>query len=314
MKTQVIKSIQIIGLAVLMVMSCPVNLFAQNQDSTQTEQKPKDKPIRPAWTASMLIETQNDLVWAPKTLEFIMVHRFGLLNADNGFDLAGIYGASNIKLAVNYGLFNNFNVGFGTQKQFMIQDVFWKYKILTQTREDKMPISLAYFGNVQMDARDKAVFGNDYKFSNRLAFFNQLIISRKFSRSFSLQATLNHAHYNQIDTNQYPTLKHTNFGFGVAGRLKISSTMYLIFEYDQALTTPGALKWLKEENPSEYQNEVGLRNLSLGLEIATSSHAFQFFVTTYSGISYQQNLTYNTNYFSEGALLLGFNMTRNWNF
>jgi len=311
MKTTIIKNTSTFFLILGMICFSAGNLFAQDEEP---EQKEESKPIRPAWTASALVETQTDLVWNPKTLEFVFQHRFGLLNANNGFDLAGIYGASNIRMGVVYGLFKNFNIGFGTQKNNLIQDLNWKYKILTQTRDNKMPIALTYFGNVQVDCRDKTFFGSEYKFTNRLAYFHQLIISRKFSRSVSIQATANYAHYNQINTEIYPELKHSNFGFGVAGRLKLSSTMYLIFEYDQALTTPGALKWLKETEPSEKQNEVGLRNLSLGIEIATSSHAFQFFVTTYNGISYQQNLVYNTNYFSEGAVLLGFNITRNWNF
>lgn len=287
------------------------NAYGQEEEP---EQEKESKPIRPAWTASALVETQTDLVWAPKTLEFVMQHRFGRFNANNGFDLAGIYGASNIRMGVVYGLFKNFNIGVGTQKNNLIQDVNWKYKILTQTRDNKMPIALTYFGNVQFDCRDESFFGSEYKFTNRMAYFHQLIISRKFSRNLSLQATANLAHYNQINQEVYPNLEHTNVGFGIAGRYKVSSTMYFIFEYDQALTTPGALKWLPESNPALAPDEVGLRNISLGIEIATSSHAFQFFVTTYSGISYQQNLTYNTNYYSEGAVLLGFNITRNWNF
>ena len=77
-----------------------------------------------------------------------------------------------------------------------------------------------------------------------------------------------------------------------------------MFEYDQSLTTP----------------EVVKPNLSIGYEVATSSHAFQMFVTTYRGISYQRNLAYNTNDFTKfesnepWGFLIGFNITRNWNF
>ncbi len=311
MKTTVSKQISILFLILGMICFGITSAYAQEEEP---EKKKESKPIRPAWTASALVETQTDLVWDPKTLEFVMQHRFGLLNANNGFDLAGIYGASNIRIGLVYGLFKNFNIGVGTQKNNLIQDVNWKYKILTQTRDNKMPVSLAYFGNVQFDCRDKSFFGAEYKFTNRMAYFHQLIVSRKFSRSLSIQATANFAHYNQLNQDVYPNLEHSNFGFGVGGRLKISGAMYLIFEYDQALTTPGALKWLKETDPALAQDEVGLRNISLGIEIATSSHAFQLFVTTYNGISYQQNLMFNTNYYSEGAVLIGFNITRNWNF
>lgn len=319
MKTTFIKSTSIIAAVVTVLFFLPSKMQAQEETTSEEpakEEVKKDKtPIRPAWNAGMLIETQTDLVWDKGTLEFVMQHRFGLLNADNGFDLAGIYGASNIRMGVNYGLLKNFNIGFGTQKNNMIQDLNWKYKILSQTKSNSMPIALTYYGNVQVDARDKSFFGANYQFTDRMAYFNQLIISRKFSRNVSLQVTANYSHFNQINDVTYPTLKHDNFGFGFAGRIKIRNSTYFIFEYDQALTTPGAYKWLPEDNnPALASEEVGLRNVSLGIEIATSSHAFHFFVTTYNGISYQQNMVYNTNYFADGAVLLGFNITRNWNF
>ena len=80
-----------------------------------------------------------------------------------------------------------------------------------------------------------------------------------------------------FNTNTYPNLEHDNFGFGIAGRLKVTSGSSIIFEYDQALTTPGAKKWLKETDTDLAKDEVGLRNISIGYEIATSSHAFQLF-------------------------------------
>lgn len=324
MRTTRIKSTSIVSALLAMLIFIPFTTQAQEETTSEEvvvekveEAKPeKDRtPIRPGWNAGMLIETQTDLVWDPGTLEMVMQHRFGLLNADNGFDLAGIYGASNIRMGVNYGIFKNAQIGFGTQKNNMIQDLNWKYKILSQTKSNSMPIALTYYGNVQVDARDKSFFGAEYAFTDRMAYFHQLIISRKFSNKLSLQVTGNYAHHNQLNSATYPTLKHDNFGFGFAGRYKVTSTMCILFEYDQALTTPGAYKWLEEENnPALAQDEVGLRNVSLGIEIATSSHAFHFFVTTYSGISYQDNMVYNTNYFTSGAVLLGFNITRNWNF
>ncbi len=294
--------------------------YAQEKDASdgeKVEEKKKDKPIRPAWNAAHLIETQTDLVYAPKTLEWIMQHRFDMMNASTKFDFAGIYGPSNIRMGLNYGLFKNAQIGAGATKigGIITTDVNWKYKILTQTRSNSMPISLAYYGNAEITLGPEDQFGSEYKFVHRMAYFQQLIISRKINKNLSLQATLNYSHYNQVDSAAYPNMKHDNFGFGIAGRYKIGGNLSAIFEYDQALTTPGSDKWVKE-NPANSKtiDEVGLRNLSLGLEISTSSHAFHVFVTTYKGISYQRNMVYNTNFFTDGAVLIGFNITRNWNF
>tara|TARA_R110002050_G_scaffold204327_1_gene339526 strand:- start:11274 stop:12197 length:924 start_codon:yes stop_codon:yes gene_type:complete len=281
---------------------------AKAQDSTKVEQKAEkkpEKPVRSPWNAGMLIETQTDLVWAPKTLEMVIQHRFGNLGSGS-FDLAGLYAPSNIRIAVNYGLFKNAQIGVGTTKDKMIQDLNWKYKFLTQTRSNSMPIALTYYGNVEVNASESSSFGtgDNFSFANRVSFFNQLIISRKFSKKLTAQVTLNYSHFNLIDTNVTGSgnLKHDNFGFGVAGRYKLSSSASLMLEYDQALTTPENVK----------------PNLSVGVEMATSGHAFQIFVTTYKGISYQNNMVYNQNDFTSfdkdaWGILIGFNITRNWN-
>ena len=280
------------------------------QESPQVEEvkakKKSDKPVRSPWMAGMLIETQTDLVWSPKTLEFVIQHRFGNLGSGS-FDLAGLYAPSNIRLGFNYGLFKNAQIGFGTTKDKKLQDFNWKYKILTQTKSNSMPIGMAYYGNIEINASESNSFGtgSNYSFANRVSYFNQLIISRKFSKKMTIQATLNYSHFNLIDTNVVgkSELKHDNFGFGVAGRYKVGSNTAIMVEYDQAFTTPEDIK----------------PNLSIGVEMGTSAHVFHVFVTTYRGISYQENMVNNTNDFTKFekdqplGILIGFNMTRNWN-
>ncbi len=298
MKTSLLKTFGILTALLIAFAINPSSLKAQDE---ATEKKPTEKkaekPVRNPWEAGMLIETQTDLVWKPKTLEFVIQHRFGELNSGT-FDLAGLYAPSNIRIALNYGVFKNAQIGIGTTKDNKLQDLNWKYKILTQTRSGSMPIALTYYGNAEYDARDKENFGAEYKGSYRMSYFNQLILSRKFSKAISLQITGSYAHYNQIDSVFTPDLKHDNFAVGLAGRVKISKQTSIIFEYDQPLTTPDYIK----------------PNYSIGVEMATSSHAFHLFITTYDGISPQRNLTYNTNDFFKGDILIGFNITRNWNF
>ncbi len=283
-------------IALLLMLSVPHQLL-QAQDNNNAEVKKVQKPVRSPWESGMLIETQTGLVLPQKTLEFVIQHRFGNINSGT-FDLLGIYAASNIRLALNYGLFNKFQIGIGTTKNKKYQDVNWKYNILTQTRSGSMPLSLTYYGNISYDAREEEYFGADYKVSDRISYFNQLILGRKFSRIVSVQLSGSYSHYNQIDTTSFPGMKHDVFGVGLAGRVKISPQTSITMEYNQPLNTPDNIK----------------PNLSLGVEIATSSHAFQIFLTTYNGIVPQENLSYNTNDFLKGDILLGFNITRLWGF
>jgi Membrane bound beta barrel domain (DUF5777) len=290
------KFMKILPVVMITSMFFHFNVVAQDEGESE-EPKKVEKPVRSPYETGSLIETQTHLVLPKKTLEFVIQHRFGKFNSGE-FDLLGIYGPSNIRIGLNYGLFKNAQIGFGTTKNNRLQDLNWKYKILTQTRSNSMPIGLTYYGNIQYDARGKENFGAEYKTTNRLAYFHQLILARKFSSKLTLQISGSYAHYNQIDTIAFPGLDHDNFGVGFGGRYKFSPQGSIIFEYDQPLSTPDQIK----------------PNLSLGVEIATSSHSFHIFITTYSGISYQRNLMYNTNDFTNGDVMLGFNITRNWNF
>ena len=231
------------------------------------------------------------------SLEFVIQHRFGKLNS-NTFDLIGLYAPSNIRLGLNYTLTDYLQIGIGSTKTNKIQDINWKWRILQQTRSGNIPVALTYYGNVEISVREKESFGQDYAFLQRLSYFHQLIIGHRFGHRLSLQLLTEYSHFNQIDTIAYKGLKHDNLAVSLDGRFKVRPQLNIIFSGDKQLTTPEEIK----------------PNVSLGIEIVTSSHAFQIFVGTYNKISPQDNLTFNTNDFTSKDILLGFNITRLWNF
>ena len=201
-------------------------------------------------------------------------------------------------MGLNYTIVKRFQIGIGTTKDKKLQDLNYKVGILNQTRSGKMPISFTYYGNIQLDARDQEIYGAEYSFSNRISYFNQLILGRKFNKMFSLQISGSYAHYNFLDSAATPRgVKFDSFGIGIAARIKVSGKVSILLEYDQPLTNSENVKY----------------NLSLGAEIATSSHTFQIFITTYDGINYQENLVFNTNDFFDGDILIGFNIIPKWN-
>ena len=53
------------------------------------------------------------------------------------------------------------------------------------------------------------------------------------------------------------------------------------------------------------QNQI----FHLGWEINTATHTFQIFVANYNQIINQRNLVFNTNDFTKGDYLVGFNIT-----
>jgi hypothetical protein len=124
------------------------------------------------------------------------------------------------------------------------------------------------------------------------------MFARKFSNKFSLQVAPSYSHFNMVDS----LVKHGNLGLSVCGRMKVADAMAVLFEYDHNFTK---------------QDEAVLTvkpNLSLGLEASTGSHVFQIFVGTYESIINQHNFLYNSNDFTKGDVVIGFNITRLWNY
>ena len=293
------------------------------QDSTAVAQKTvapaKVKPVKNTFQSIWIIDNQTVLVPAKGTFEMDIMHRFGTIN--NGYqDFWGFFAPSNIRLWAGYAPIDKLYLGIGITKLNLLWDASAKYSFFTQTPE-KYPVSLTYYGNMAFDTRSDPD-GSIFKYSSqRVSFFNQLIIARKFSDKFSLQIAPSISHQNSTPgyytkndstgTATYQEMKFDHFAIAVSGRYKITNVTALTINYDQPLT----------KHPDNNPNP----NLSFGVEFTTSNHSFQLFFTNFSMLSPQANNLYNKNTpfaytdaqgnrVQGGQFLIGFNITRLWNF
>lgn len=279
-----------------------LNIPAFSQDSTTTtEAHVVAKPAKNTFESIWIIDNQTVMVPIKGTFEMDILHRFGIIK--NGYeDLAGLFAPSNIRLGFEYVPINNLMLGFSITKANMTWEGYAKYALLKQTK-GKYPVSVTYFGDISIDSRDKDNFIHS---SDRLMYFNQLIIARKITDNFSLQLAPSQTHVNVVDGDYdsgklLGSMNHNHFALGVSGRYKIKSAMAVIVNYDQPLTQH------RKNNPQP--------NLSLGIEFTTSSHAFQMFLGNYNSITPQRNNYFNKNDFSDfQQYLIGFNITRLFNF
>ena len=283
----------IIILAVLI--SSPFFVISQEK----TKDSIVDKPERPAFESLTLIDNPTNVLFSKKTLEVQMQHRFGLVNGGTN-DLAGFWAPSNIRMGLAYAIHDRLTIGFGTTKFDRLQDFNWKVGLLSQTRSDKIPVSVAYFGNFVIDARKK---GNGLfpTKQSRYSYFNQLIIARRFSPKFSMQVAPSVSHYNLVENR----MRNDVVAVAVGGRYKISDQTSILLDYSHP--------FVHHLNDVKFDNDPK-PGFSLGFEFATSAHAFQLFITNYNGIVPQKNYAQNVNDFFEGDFLFGFNITRNYNF
>lgn len=287
-----------------LLMVCLMALVAgslQAQDNPEIKPPQKSKPVKNTFESVWLIDNQTVMVPGKGTLEFDIQHRFGTVNKGKK-DVFGIFAPSNIRLGINYAPVKKLFLGVGLTKERTQIDLNAKYAILQQT-PGKIPVSITYFGNMVIDARDKSYFRDGV---HRLSYFNQLIVARKITEKFSAQVAPSFSWYNNVEAyvdskgEIQKKMNNGHFAISVAGRYKITDKTALIAAYDQPLT----------QHPTNNPDP----NIAFGIEITTSSHAFQIFAGNYYGIVPQSNNVFNQNNYRDGQFLIGFTITRLWNF
>jgi len=286
-------------LAVLLLLAFTVQVSAQDDG-------PDRRPVKETFNSTLLIDQQTNMLPRKGGLEFIIHHRLGTM--ENGIkDLAGIYGASNIRLGFNYGITERLMVGIGTERINKFTDVFAKYLILQQKRTG-MPVSLSYMLQMAVDGGNTADFGTQYEFTNRFSYFNQLIVSRKFSNNLSFQVAPSFSHFNAVDSTHW----NDYLGISAGGRFKVYGEMSVIATYDQAFVFTAMIPSSQKETRME-KLVAPKPSFGLGLEIASPTHCFMVFASNAYDIVPQLNMAYNRfSLFNEGLakqLHFGFNLT-----
>ncbi len=225
-------------------------------------------------------------------LDFRVNHRFGEING--GFkEFFGLDNATT-RLGFDYGVTDWLMIGIGRSTYLKDVDGFLKVKLLKQTQNNKMPVSISYLGAVS--AQDVKVIdppaGSDYPFSNRVAYVNQLLIARKFSNWLSLQLMPTHIHYNFV---QYRDDPNDVFAIGVGGRVKLTNRIAFTGEYYM----------VAGDKMRDTRN-----SLTLGFDIETGGHVFQLLFTNSTGITERTVIGQTTGRWEKGDIHFGFNISR----
>ncbi len=275
-----------------------------------------------AFQDGILIDAQTTHMQDARTLEFVIQHKFGSL--ENGkSDLWGIYApGANVRLGLNYVLMKNLQIGAGITKKNMYTDFNAKYLVFQQ-KTSGMPVSVALFGNVAIDGRNAETIGTgkvvDTKgetlptsiaFNERLSYFSEVMVSRKFGDWLSLQAGASFTHYNMAAWDY----NHDVVGIHAAGRIKFSPQGSIIVTYDKPLKISGISEQYDWDKNDWAWGTHAKENLSIGVEFFTYTHAFQIYLGTADGILPQDMMMYNQKDWKDKGLALGFTITRLWMF
>ena len=243
-------------------------------------------PVQATFKATRIVNSQSIELTRPKTLEFMILHRFGSMN--NGFyDLFGMDEAA-IRFDLKYGINDRISLGAGRSSLNKTYDIFTKLKLLKQTSGgSSFPFSLALFSKMEISTIDQ-----DLSMSDQLTFDIQVLAARKFNPSISVQVMPTFIHRNLVQTANE---SHDLLSFGIGGRVKVTRRV--------SINTDTFF-------PLGERNESFKQSWGLGCDIETGGHVFQLMITNVQG-SFESNYIENaTGAFDELNLFLGFNITR----
>jgi hypothetical protein len=250
-----------------------------------------------------------------RKLDVRISHRFGDMFGDNGGwpTFYGLEVASDVAIGAEYGFTDRFTAGIyrtkgagstpdGDASLRQLLNFVAKIRILHQTEDNKMPISAALVGTASLSTSTK-IEGNENlirsfpKFAHRMAFNAQLVLAKKFGKSFSFQVIPGLTHRNLVPFEG----ENTVFSMGTAARLQISRVVGIVAD----ATFPFSPTLTKENG---YSPAIGF-----GFEFDTGGHVFQLNFTNATGLFETDYIPYTTTQWSDGEFRMGFTISRWFN-
>ncbi len=249
-------------------------------------------------------------------LDFRIAHRFGnVYDSDNsnplnlmGQTFLGFDAARDIRFSFDYGITDNLTIGIGRSKMNHIIDGSIKWRILEQTTNFSMPISLAFFSSTGYSHDPTSqIYGGivkDFQTNelHRFNFFNQLIVASKLNDWISLELLPSLMHRNfikeNVNTKNNAFDENTFFTLGFGGRIKLTRRLSFIGDYFYNFSK------FYQNNPTAFNP------LSLGFEIETGGHVFSLFVTNAGGLIENNFIPYTNDTWTKGQVKFGFCISR----
>lgn len=274
----------------------PAGIFAQDDlMNLLNEDAPKEINFTTATFKSTRIMNGHSIERMPAgQLDIRISHRFGRINS-GAYEFFGLDQA-NMHLSAEYGIFNWLMVGIGRGNYEKTFDGFAKFSVLRQSSGAKvMPVSLSVFSSAAIKSLKWSDPTSTNYFSSRMSYVGQLLIARKFNQSFSLQLTPSYVHRNLVATELDP---NDLYAIGAGGRMKLTKRMSLNAEYYYLA------------NPKSYMSQKVYDPLSVGIDLETGGHVFQFIFTNSVAMIEKGFIGETTGNWLKGDIHFGFNISR----
>ena len=301
---------------------------------------PEGEAVQNAFKTSKVVNLQSIEMIDAGVFDFKMSHRFGAVNsgAVNAFGLD----VATIRLGGEYGVNQRMMVGLGRYnvKSEKGVDAYVKYKLMSQTTDNKNPLSVLLLGAVDYkntrylfdnarilgpvetaNAKDPSRYWQ-LSMPQRMAYVGQIIIGRKQNDKFSWQISPTIVYYGTATTLSQAKKDHW-VGFDSSTAIKTGeqggSAMMVNSGVSQLQMALGLGMRYKITTRTSLNVEYipvltgrgDFRNsFSIGFDIETGGHVFQIDFTNSIGLNESLFISRNTTQWNTAGVRLGFNLHR----
>jgi hypothetical protein len=267
-----------------------IGLHAQDDllDELEGEATP-EAFVSPAFKAMKIGNLQSTKVAGKGDFYMYVSHRFGTL--DDGLSTFFGFDNANTKIQLVYGLFEGWQ--FGISRESLRQTYALSTKAKLKSQSDKFPVNLVGYATANVNTQVRKERFPFLTFADRLSYTTQLLISRRFSNSFSFELAPSYVRQNlTLEAAQ----KHDQFAMGAGGRLKVSKRMSINMDY--------VYNFSRADN-SQFKNPF-----TIGVDIETGGHVFQLLFSNAQSTNEPGFISNAEGDWSDGDVFFGFNIVR----
>ena len=274
----------------LLIFLLPTTLFAQEDLLSEIDTETTEDYKSAAFKGLKIVNFESTKMVSKKEIYFVVSHRFGSI--ETGFkDFFGLDQAVT-RLNLIYGVSDAINIGVSRSSFGKIYESSLKVRLLRE-KKGGFPVTVVSSNNILINtALDEAILPG-LKFENRLGYTIQLLISKKFSKNFSLQLMPTFFHDNYVAVNEQHNSQYV-IGFG--GRQKLTKRWSLNLDYGLHMN---------RVSESPFRNP-----LSIGFDLETGGHVFQLHFTNAQPMNTNGFLGQGTGDWGSGDIFFGFNLSR----
>ncbi len=238
----------------------PYIIFAQDDLLGELESEvQEDNYVTATFKGLKIVNFESTKLVGKRNLFFVVAHRFG--SVENGIDdLFGLDQAVT-QLKFIYGITDGLNVGVARSSFQKTYGGHVKYRVARQ-KKGGFPLTIVGYNLLTINTGLEKDQLPKLEFSNRLSYVSQILISRKFTKNFSLELIPSYLHENFV---RFDDQDNSQFIAGIGGRYKLTKRFSLNVDYGYHLN---------RSSNSTFKNP-----LSIGVDIETGGHVFQVHFT-----------------------------------